>query len=45
MAGRKLNFICVKSTYNPVEVAAKEKYGDVRYKPQAILDYNSNGWC
>ena len=28
------------STFHPVEAGAKEKYGDWRYKPQAVLDYN-----
>lgn len=38
---RDENLICVISTYHPMEVDAIEKYGDRRFKPQAVLDYNS----
>lgn len=37
---RDANLTSVISTYHKVEAAPKEKYGKIRIKPQAILDYN-----
>lgn len=34
------NVVTLISTYHPVEVSGKEKYGYSKYKPKVVLDYN-----
>lgn len=41
---RDKNLVTMISSFHPVDVGGKEKYGTYKYKPQVILDYNkSNG--
>lgn len=37
---RDSNLVSVISTYHNVDVGAKEKHGNWRFKPQAVLDYS-----
>uniref|UniRef100_A0A2H1WRG1 SFRICE_032285 n=1 Tax=Spodoptera frugiperda TaxID=7108 RepID=A0A2H1WRG1_SPOFR len=39
-AWKDANVVTLISTYHPVEVSGKEKYGYSKYKPKVVLDYN-----